>query len=215
MQLYRSAGVRYGCKRNYTEAETMLQAERMQTNQKTEVEKFDEDIAFMLQVADGSEHAFRMLVGKWQKPIMNYFFRSCGDVHTSEDLAQQTFLNLFRARAAYAEYLGRDGEGGKPKAKFSTYLFHVARNVLISEFRKSARRPADATARLVAFGARGDFLRRRGGTARKPAHRDSAFEAAAAFLRRYSRHNESQRAVGQNVDTPRAQQATRSPQGSR
>lgn len=123
----------------------MLQAEQMQTNQKTEVGKFDEDIALMLQVADGSEHAFRMLVGRWQKPIMNYFFRSCGDVHTSEDLAQQTFLNLFRARAAYAEYLGRGGEGGKPKAKFSTYLFHIARNVLISEFRKSARRPADAT----------------------------------------------------------------------
>ena len=121
----------------------MLQAEHMQTNQKEDVEKFDEDVAFMLQVADGSEHAFRMIVGKWQKPVMNYFFRSCGDAHMSEDLAQQTFLNLFRARHSYAEYLGC--ECGKPKAKFSTYLFHIARNVLISEFRKSARRPADAT----------------------------------------------------------------------
>lgn len=105
---------------------------------------FDEDAALMFQVANGSEHAFRMIVEKWQRPLMNYFFRSCRDAHFSEDMAQQTFLNLFRAREAYAEYLSRDIPPEKPKAKFSTYLFRIARNVLITEYRKKARRPAEA-----------------------------------------------------------------------
>lgn len=101
----------------------------------------DGDAALMIQAADGSEHAFRMLVEKWQRPLANYFYRSCSDMHAAEDMTQQTFLNLYRARESYAEYAGGDAR----KAKFSTYLFRIARNVLISEHRKRVRRPSDAT----------------------------------------------------------------------
>ena len=103
----------------------------------------DGDSALMCQVAEGSTHAFRMIVEKWQKPLMNYFFRSCNNAHSSEDMAQLTFVNLYKARQSYANYINEDSD--KPRAKFSTYLFSIARNVLISEHRKSSRRPADVS----------------------------------------------------------------------
>jgi len=104
----------------------------------------ERDAALMLQAAEGSDHAFRMIVEKWQKPLMNYFYRSCNDAHSAEDMAQTAFINLYKARESYALYI--NSQEGKQKAKFSTYLFSIARNVLISEHRKNARRPADAFA---------------------------------------------------------------------
>ena len=94
----------------------------------------DEDAILMLEVAKGDEHALRMLIEKWKNPLANYFYRSVSDVHTSEDLTQQTFINLYRAREKY-----------EVSAKFSTYLFHIARHVLINEYRRSVRRPAEVS----------------------------------------------------------------------
>lgn len=90
----------------------------------------DEDSLLMLEVAKGSEHSFRMLVEKWKNPIINFFYRSTSNVASSEDLAQQTFINLYKASSYY-----------EMKAKFSTYLFKIARNVLINDYRKSMRAP--------------------------------------------------------------------------
>ena len=94
----------------------------------------DGDAILMSEVAGGSEHALRMLIEKWKNPLANYFYRSVRDAHAAEDMAQQTFVNLYGARESYV-----------PSAKFSTYLFRIARHVLINEFRKSARRPCDPT----------------------------------------------------------------------
>ena len=94
----------------------------------------DPDAILMTEVAGGSEHALRMIIEKWKNPLANYFYRSVRNVHTAEDMAQQTFVNLYKARCSYT-----------PTAKFSTYLFHIARHVLINEFRKSARRPCEPT----------------------------------------------------------------------
>ena len=94
----------------------------------------DDDSILMIEVAAGSEHALRMIIEKWKNPLANYFYRSVRDSFAAEDMAQQTFVNLYRARTSYV-----------PSAKFSTYLFHIARHVLINEFRKSSRRPCDPT----------------------------------------------------------------------
>ncbi len=94
----------------------------------------EEDVSLMMQTADGSEHALRMLIEKWKNPLVNYFYRSTGDLHESKDLAQQTFINLYRTRQSY-----------EARAKFSTYLFRIARNVFINELRKRACRPSEAT----------------------------------------------------------------------
>ena len=112
----------------------------------------DEDARLMLRVAAGDARAMRPLVEKWQKPLINFFCRSVNSVHTAEDLAQNffcrsvnsvhtaedlaqtTFVKIYRAAGTY-----------EAKAKFSSWLFLVARSVLISNFRKESLRPADAT----------------------------------------------------------------------
>lgn len=97
------------------------------------VEK-DADSLLMIEVSKDSEQALRILIQKWKNPLMNYFYRSISETQTAEDLAQQTFINLYKARAAYTA-----------KAKFSTYLFFIARHLLINEYRRRQRKPADAT----------------------------------------------------------------------
>lgn len=91
----------------------------------------DTDAVLMLSVSKGDDNAFRILVQKWKNPIINYFFRSTNDAFLSEDLTWQTFINLYKARASY-----------KVKAKFSTYLFFIARCVLINNHRSA--KPVEA-----------------------------------------------------------------------
>jgi len=94
----------------------------------------DPDAHLMDEAARGSDQALRMLVERWQGPLMNFFYRSVRDHGAAEDLAQQTFVKLYRAAPQY-----------EARARFSTYLFHIARRVLISEHRRARIRPFDAT----------------------------------------------------------------------
>lgn len=94
----------------------------------------DADTLRMQRVAGGDFSAMRELVEQWQKPLINFFYRSVNSVHTAEDLAQTTFIKIFKNAGTY-----------EPKAKFSTWLFLVARSVLISNFRRESVRPATAT----------------------------------------------------------------------
>ncbi len=94
----------------------------------------DIDEALMAEVMNDSEHALRMLIEKWKNPLVNFIFTSTRDFHLSEDIAITTFQKLYSARKSY-----------KPTAKFSTYLFKIARNLLISEYRKNQARPSGAT----------------------------------------------------------------------
>ena len=92
------------------------------------------DILLMKQIADGDDGAARVLIRKWQKPLINFFYRSVNSVATAEDLAQTTFIKLCRSAPNY-----------KPCAAFSTYLFHIAHNVLVSNFRSASRKNAEPT----------------------------------------------------------------------
>lgn len=88
------------------------------------------DEHLMLQVSQGSETAFRILVEKWKNPLVNFIYSSTRDFHLAEDIAVTTFQKLYNARETY-----------QPSAKFSTYLFRIARNEVISEYRKMQVRP--------------------------------------------------------------------------
>lgn len=92
----------------------------------------DEDIRLMFEVAAGDSKALRQLIDKWKKPLINFFYRSLGSYTESEDLAQIVFIKIYRAAARY-----------EARAKFSTFLFHVARRVLLNEFRRKGRKPVD------------------------------------------------------------------------
>ncbi|GHB96843.1 RNA polymerase sigma factor [Cerasicoccus arenae] len=93
----------------------------------------DVDAERMLRVGQGDQQALREIIEHWQGPMINFFYRSLRSVEASEDLAQMVFIRIYRAAERY-----------QPTAKFSTYLFHIARRVLINEFRRQSRKPLDS-----------------------------------------------------------------------
>lgn len=87
----------------------------------------DPDVALMLQVSAGSEAAFTTLVRQHQNSLLNFFARM-GASSDCEDLVQETFVRLFRYRRQY-----------QPAARFTTFLYHLARNVWADRGRKIIR----------------------------------------------------------------------------
>jgi len=85
------------------------------------------DVAFMLEVAGGSETAFTTLVRRHQNSLLNFFVRM-GASSDCEDLVQETFVRLFHYRLRY-----------RPAARFTTFLYHLARNVWADRGRKIVR----------------------------------------------------------------------------
>jgi RNA polymerase sigma-70 factor (ECF subfamily) len=92
----------------------------------------DEDIRLMFEVAAGDSNVLRLMIDKWKKPLINFFYRSLSSYTESEDLAQVVFIKIYRAAKRY-----------EARAKFSTFLFHVASRVLLNEFRRKGRKPVD------------------------------------------------------------------------
>ena len=81
----------------------------------------------MLLTGQGRKDAFIALVRRNQGPLVN-FFRRMGVRNDDEDLAQETFVKLFNYRERY-----------RPKAKFTTFLYLVARRVHVDYVRRRAR----------------------------------------------------------------------------
>jgi len=86
-----------------------------------------DDAALMIRVRNDDCEAFAVLVKRHQKMLLNFFARS-GVQYDYEDLVQQTFLRLYRYRDRYVA-----------KAKFTTFLFLLARQVWIDELRRRKR----------------------------------------------------------------------------
>ncbi len=82
--------------------------------------------------ADGEE-ALREIIMRWQRPVMNFIHRSLPDPAEAEDLTQSVFIQLWKASGRY-----------QPTARFSTFLFTLARNLTLNEIRRRARHPADS-----------------------------------------------------------------------
>ncbi len=88
------------------------------------------DAELMLQVKGGDIRAFENLVGKHQRPLINYFFRMVWDRQIAEDMAQEVFLRIYNHAADY-----------EAQAKFTTYMYRVARNLWIDRIRHEAHAP--------------------------------------------------------------------------
>jgi RNA polymerase sigma-70 factor (ECF subfamily) len=93
----------------------------------------DPDAALMLRVKRGDRAAFGELVGKYKQPLYNFIFRTLRDETESEDVAQTVFLQVYKSRARYER-----------TAKFSTWLFTIARNLCLNEIRRRSRHPAES-----------------------------------------------------------------------
>jgi len=80
---------------------------------------------------EGLVRGFEVLVGRYKNAIVSFLFRFTGDYRTAEDLAQETFLRVFRKIRDY-----------NSTAKFSTWLYTIASNLAKDEFKRRARHPA-------------------------------------------------------------------------
>ncbi len=87
----------------------------------------DADFALMAQVREHSADAFRRLLERHQRPLLNFFARM-GASTAGEDLAQETFIRLWNYRTKY-----------KPAAKFTTFLYTLARHVWLDYVRRQIR----------------------------------------------------------------------------
>lgn len=86
-----------------------------------------DDFTLMSQVREGDEKAFRALMGKYQRPLLNYFARM-GASTVDDDLTQETFVKLWKYRMKY-----------QPAAKFTTFLYTLARHAWLDHVRKQSR----------------------------------------------------------------------------
>lgn len=89
----------------------------------------DEDLLLMQRLQGGDPDAFAKLFEKWKRPLISFFFRSTGNYHTAEDLALEVAAKVYTARHRY-----------RPRARFSTWMFQIARNRLIDWYRRNGNR---------------------------------------------------------------------------
>jgi RNA polymerase sigma-70 factor (ECF subfamily) len=89
----------------------------------------DPDVRLMLQVRDGDAAAFEQLVRRYQVRLVRLLEHLAPSANQAEDLAQEVFLRVFRARERY-----------EPGAKFTTWLFTIAGNVASNAHRSRMRR---------------------------------------------------------------------------
>jgi RNA polymerase sigma-70 factor (ECF subfamily) len=95
--------------------------------------ELDPDAALMLRVKQGDTAAFTALVEKYKQPVMNLAWRTLRDETEAEDLAQNVFVQAWKSADRY-----------QATAKFSTWLFTIARNLCFNEIRRRVRHPAES-----------------------------------------------------------------------
>lgn len=87
------------------------------------------DVALMARIGAGDHAAFRALVERHQDAVVGTVAKMLGNPADAEDIAQQVFLRLWKHAKQY-----------RPEAKFTTYLFTIARNLVFNETRRRSRR---------------------------------------------------------------------------
>src|SRR6266478_7899692 len=87
------------------------------------------DHALLEETLAGDEDAFAELVRRYRNQITSYIYRMTNDYDGAVDLAQETFVRVFRAADRYQQ-----------SHAFSTYIYRIATNLAISELRKRKRR---------------------------------------------------------------------------
>ncbi len=87
-----------------------------------------DDSALMLRFKDGDARAFEELYRRHNDALYRYFLRLGGDAAAAEDLYQEAWSKIIRARHRY-----------RPTAKFTTYLYRVAHNCFIDHVRRNRR----------------------------------------------------------------------------
>jgi RNA polymerase sigma-70 factor, ECF subfamily len=82
------------------------------------------DAAIMLRVAEGDEAGFNYLAEKYHRPMIHFLYRMVGNHAVAEELAQEVFLRVYRARSSY-----------RAEARFTTWLYRIATNLAVNHAR--------------------------------------------------------------------------------
>jgi len=98
--------------------------------EEAKIKSNEEDVALMLQVREGDVRAFERLIERHQYAILGTVAKMLGSPTEAEDVAQQVFIRVWRSAARY-----------EPSAKFTTWLFTIARNLVFNEVRRRQRKP--------------------------------------------------------------------------
>ena len=99
----------------------------LQDSKKNNFSYKDEEL--ILQFQQGNENAYVELVNRYKNKLINFTFNYLGDRDLAEDIVQETMLKLYEKRHYYKEI-----------AKFSTWIYTIARNQANTELRKRKRR---------------------------------------------------------------------------
>ena len=83
------------------------------------------DEQLMLQYKDGDTSAFEVLYSRYRLPMFRYLQNQCGNAAIAEEIFQDVWMKLIRARERY-----------EVTASFKTYIYRVAHNRLIDHYRK-------------------------------------------------------------------------------
>src|SRR6185295_5558075 len=89
----------------------------------------DEELMVMYQ--KGEVRAFEVLLSRHRKPVYNFILRFVGDRTQAEDLLQEVFLRIIKGADAYQR-----------QAKFTTWLYTIARNICVDTSRRGKHRRA-------------------------------------------------------------------------
>ena len=87
------------------------------------------DVQLMLEAKAGDDASFELLLQRYRTPLVSFLYRMVRDSATAEDLSQEVFIRVYRARAKYA-----------PSAKFTTWLFRIATNLALNRIRDTRHR---------------------------------------------------------------------------
>lgn len=84
----------------------------------------ERDAELMLRVREGDDISFGLLLERHRRPVIHFLYRMVQNQAISEELAQEVFLRVYKARASY-----------EPTAKFTTWLFRIASHLAINWLR--------------------------------------------------------------------------------
>jgi len=84
----------------------------------------ERDAQLMLRVKEGDDASFAALLERYRAPVIHFIYRMVQSQHIAEELAQDVFLRVYRARKGY-----------EPNAKFTTWLFRIATHIALNAIR--------------------------------------------------------------------------------
>ena len=89
----------------------------------------DDSAQWMLNFCEGDDTAFDALFARWSQPLLHYVQRMLGEPALAEEVVQEAFLRVYRARDRY-----------KVEARFSTWLYRIGTNLALNELRRAVRK---------------------------------------------------------------------------